>query len=64
MFLTAGDVVVSSVAAAPGVGQTTAHAREPFTVPATAAKLAYMFRENFEQFADQLSDEVKLAGPR
>jgi len=31
---------------------------------ATAAKLAYMFRENFEQFADQLSDEVKLAGPR
>ena len=31
---------------------------------AAAAKLADMFRENFDQFADQLSDDVKAAGPR
>ena len=41
VFLTAGDVVVSSVAAAPGVGTTKAYTREPFTVPAGAVKLAY-----------------------
>ena len=29
-----------------------------------AAKLADMFKANFEQFADQVSDEVKAAGPR
>jgi len=31
---------------------------------AAAAKLAGMFRENFEQFSDRVSDEVKAAGPR
>jgi phosphoenolpyruvate carboxykinase (ATP) len=31
---------------------------------ASAGKLAEMFKENFEQFADQVSDEVKAAGPR
>ena len=31
---------------------------------AAAAKLAEMFRENFGQFADQVSDAVKAAGPR
>ncbi len=30
---------------------------------AAAAKLADMFRSNFEQFADQVSDEIKAAGP-
>lgn len=29
-----------------------------------AEKLAEMFRENFEQYADQVSEEVKNAGPR
>ncbi len=29
-----------------------------------AAKLAGMFQDNFEQFADRVSDEVKGAGPR
>jgi phosphoenolpyruvate carboxykinase (ATP) len=28
-----------------------------------AAELAGMFRQNFEQFSDQVSDEVKAAGP-
>lgn len=31
---------------------------------AAAAKLADMFRTNFEKFADQVSDAVKAAGPR
>ena len=31
---------------------------------AAAAKLAGMFKENFQKFADQVSDEVKRAGPR
>ena len=31
---------------------------------AAAKKLAGMFRQNFEQFADQLSDDVGAAGPR
>jgi phosphoenolpyruvate carboxykinase (ATP) len=31
---------------------------------ASAAKLAEMFRANFEQFTDQVSDAVKAAGPR
>ena len=31
---------------------------------AAAAKLAEMFRANFQQFADQVSDEVRGAGPR
>jgi len=31
---------------------------------AQAAKLAEMFKKNFEQFADALPDEVKAAGPR
>ena len=28
-----------------------------------AAKLAGMFKANFEQFADQVSDEIRAAGP-
>ncbi len=28
-----------------------------------AEKLAGMFKANFEQFADEVSDEVKAAGP-
>jgi phosphoenolpyruvate carboxykinase (ATP) len=31
---------------------------------ASAAKLAEMFKANFKQFADQVSDEVKAAGPK
>ena len=31
---------------------------------AAAAKLAKMFKENFERFADQVSAEVKAAGPK
>jgi phosphoenolpyruvate carboxykinase (ATP) len=31
---------------------------------AAASKLAGMFKENFQKFADQVSDEVKRAGPR
>jgi phosphoenolpyruvate carboxykinase (ATP) len=30
---------------------------------ASAAKLAQMFRDNFEQFAHQVADEVRVAGP-
>ncbi len=30
---------------------------------AAAAKLARMFRDNFERFADQVSDEIRAAGP-
>jgi phosphoenolpyruvate carboxykinase (ATP) len=30
---------------------------------AAAAELAAMFKANFEQFADQVSDAVKTAGP-
>jgi phosphoenolpyruvate carboxykinase (ATP) len=31
---------------------------------AAAAKLARMFEDNFERFADQVSAEVRGAGPR
>jgi phosphoenolpyruvate carboxykinase (ATP) len=31
---------------------------------AQAEKLARMFKDNFAQFADQVSDEVKAAGPK
>jgi phosphoenolpyruvate carboxykinase (ATP) len=31
---------------------------------AAAARLAGMFRENFEKFADGVSDEVRQAGPK
>ena len=37
---------------------------DPDAYDAAAGKLAEMFRENFEQFADQVSEEVKTAGPR
>ncbi len=30
----------------------------------SASKLAEMFRKNFEQFADRVSDEVRAAGPK
>ena len=54
--------------AVPGVPSEVLSPRETWpdhdAYDAAAAKLAEMFRENFEQFADQLSDEVKAAGPR
>jgi ATP-dependent phosphoenolpyruvate carboxykinase len=31
---------------------------------AQAAKLAKMFKDNFERFADQVSDQVKAAEPK
>jgi phosphoenolpyruvate carboxykinase (ATP) len=37
---------------------------DPEAYDAQAAKLAKMFKDNFEQFADQVSDEVKAAAPR
>jgi len=36
---------------------------DPEAYDAQAAKLAGMFAENFEKYADQASDEVKAAGP-
>jgi len=37
---------------------------DPEAYDAAAAKLAGMFKANFEQFADQVSDDVRAAGPR
>ncbi len=36
---------------------------DPAAYDAAAARLARMFRENFEQYADGVGDEVKAAGP-
>ncbi|HSJ15939.1 MAG TPA: phosphoenolpyruvate carboxykinase (ATP), partial [Longimicrobiales bacterium] len=38
--------------------------QEPAAYDAAAAKLATMFRQNFEKFADQVSEGVRAAGPR
>jgi phosphoenolpyruvate carboxykinase (ATP) len=37
---------------------------DPAAYDAKARELADRFHRNFEQFADQASDEVKAAGPR
>lgn len=37
---------------------------DPSAYDQTARKLAGQFRENFEQYADQASDEIRRAGPR
>jgi len=53
--------------AVPGVPSEVLHPREAWADPdaydASAAKLAEMFKANFEQFSDQVTDEVKGAGP-
>ena len=38
--------------------------KDPVAYDRAAAKLAEMFRKNFERFAGQVSDEVRRAGPR
>jgi phosphoenolpyruvate carboxykinase (ATP) len=52
----------------PGVPSEVLHPREAWAdgeaYDASAAKLAEMFRENFEQFAAQVGEEVRAAGPR
>ncbi|MCH7530171.1 MAG: phosphoenolpyruvate carboxykinase [Gemmatimonadetes bacterium] len=52
----------------PGVPAEVLRPRDTWTdgaaYDASAAKLAAMFRANFERFADDVSDEVKAAGPR
>ena len=52
----------------PGVPANILHPRETWAdkdaYDAQASKLAEMFKKNFEQFADQVPDEVKAAGPR
>jgi phosphoenolpyruvate carboxykinase (ATP) len=54
--------------AVPDVPDTLLNPRETWEEGATydqaAEKLAGMFRENFQQFADQVSEEVRNAGPR
>ena len=37
---------------------------DPAAYDAQAQKLAGMFRQNFQKFADQVSEEVRAAGPR
>ena len=37
--------------------------KDPARYDAQAAKLAKLFQDNFKQFADQVSDEVRKAGP-
>lgn len=37
---------------------------DPARYDAQARKLAEMFRDNFARFADQVSEEVRRAGPR
>jgi phosphoenolpyruvate carboxykinase (ATP) len=37
---------------------------DPSAYDAQAAKLAQMFKDNFEKYADQVPEEVRAAGPR
>jgi phosphoenolpyruvate carboxykinase (ATP) len=59
-----GFAVPTSV---PGVPSEVLQPRETWSDPAgydaQARKLAAMFRENFAEFADQVSDEIRNAGP-
>ncbi len=52
----------------PGVPSEVLHPRSTWAdgeaYDAAAAKLADMFRENFERFAEEVSEEVRAAGPR
>ena len=52
----------------PGVPSEVLHPRDTWAdgaaYDASTAKLAEMFKANFKQFADQVSDEVKAAGPK
>ena len=54
--------------AVPGVPSEVLNPRDTWADPdaydAAAGKLAEMFRDNFERFADQVSDEVRAAAPR
>ena len=59
---------VSVPTTVPGVPSNVLRPRETWqdgaAYDAAAAKLADMFRKNFEQFAGQVSEEVRAAGPR
>jgi phosphoenolpyruvate carboxykinase (ATP) len=52
----------------PGVPSTVLRPRETWSdvdaYDAQAAKLAKMFKDNFERFADQVSDQVRAAAPK
>jgi phosphoenolpyruvate carboxykinase (ATP) len=52
----------------PGVPSTVLRPRDTWSdvdaYDAQAAKLAKMFKDNFERFADQVSDQVKAAEPK
>jgi phosphoenolpyruvate carboxykinase (ATP) len=52
----------------PGVPSTVLRPRETWSdvdaYDAQAAKLAKMFKDNFERFAEQVSDQVRAAAPK